>query len=130
LALNFEQFGEVSFGVRLCAEEALVIKINVLYPNRKNAKFDIGYYLEKHMPLSIQLLSPHPGYRGYSVERGINGLAPGVDAAYTIICYFMFDSIESFNAALAPHAATLQGDVPNYTDVQPIFQVSEVLISG
>jgi hypothetical protein len=45
-------------------------KISVLYPNQKNAQFDIEYYLEKHMPLSIKLLSAHPGYRGYSVERG------------------------------------------------------------
>ncbi len=108
---------------------ACTTKINVLNPNRKNTQFDIGYYLEKHVPLSIKLLSVHPGYRGYSVERGINGLVPGEDTAYAVICRFLFDSIESFNAALAPHAAVLQGDVPNFSHIQPIFLVSEVLIS-
>lgn len=107
-----------------------MIKVSVLYPNEKNARFDLRYYVDTHMPMSIRLLSTHPGYRGYSVERGVNGLIPGVDAAYTVICYFLFDSIESFNAALAPHAAVLQGDVQNFTDIKPIFQVSEILVSG
>jgi uncharacterized protein (TIGR02118 family) len=107
-----------------------MIKINVLYPNRKEARFDLAYYVDKHMPLSIKLLSAHAGYRGYSVERGISGLVPGEDARYAVICYFLFDSIEDFNAALAPHAEVLQGDIPNFTDIQPLFQVSEVVMSG
>jgi hypothetical protein len=28
-----------------------------------------------------------------------------------------------------PHAPELQGDIPNYTDLQPVIQISEVLIS-
>jgi hypothetical protein len=32
-------------------------------------------------------------------------------------------------AAFLPHAAELQGDIPNYTDVESIIQVSDVLIS-
>jgi uncharacterized protein (TIGR02118 family) len=45
------------------------------------------------------------------------------------MCHFSFDSLESFMAAFSAHAATLQGDVPNYTDVQPVIQVNEVLLS-
>jgi hypothetical protein len=33
-------------------------------------------------------------------------------------------------AAFTPHAAALQGDIPNYTDVTPTIQFNEVLISG
>jgi len=32
-------------------------------------------------------------------------------------------------AAFLPHATRLQGDLPNYTDIKPVIQVSEVLIS-
>jgi len=28
----------------------------------------------------------------------------------------------------APHAAELQGDAPNYTNIQPVVQISEVLM--
>jgi hypothetical protein len=32
-------------------------------------------------------------------------------------------------AAFMPHAEVLQGDMPNYTDIEPVIQISEVLIS-
>jgi len=82
--------------------EAWVIKISILYPNNKNVRFDMGYYIEKHMPLAIKLLSVHPGFKGVSVERGLGGAAPGTDAAYVAMCHFLFDSVENFGAALSP----------------------------
>ena len=104
-------------------------KISILYPNKKGARFDMRYYVETHMPLSIELLSAHPGFKGVSVERGLAGAEPGSEAAYVAICHFSFDSMESFMGAFTPHAAKLRGDMPNYTDIQPLIQVSEVLIS-
>ncbi len=106
-----------------------MIKISILYPNIDGARFDLRYYIEEHMPLSIGLLSAHPGYRGVSVEKGIGGAAPGSRAAYVAMCHFMFDSADNFLAAFMPHAEKLQGDIPNYTNVEPIIQVNEVLIS-
>jgi uncharacterized protein (TIGR02118 family) len=89
----------------------------------------MGYYIEKHMPLAIELLSAHTGFRGVSVERGLSGSVPGSDAAYVAMCHFLFDSLENFMAAFAANAATLQGDMSKYTDLEPVIQVSEVLIS-
>jgi uncharacterized protein (TIGR02118 family) len=106
-----------------------MVKVSILYPNTKGSHFDLRYYVDKHMPLSIELLSKHPGWRGVSVEHGVSGGAPGSDAAYVAMCHFLFDSAESFMAAFTPHAAALQGDVPNYTDVTPVIQFNEVLIS-
>ncbi len=106
-----------------------MIKISILYPNTPGARFDMDYYVKKHMPMSIELLGTHPGFKSVSVERGLGGAAPGTDAAYTAMCHFHFDSVESFMAAFSPNAATLQADIPNYTDVVPIIQVNEVLIS-
>ena len=39
-----------------------------------------------------------------------------------------FDSAEVFVTAFAPHTAELQGDAPNYTNIQPVVQISEVLM--
>lgn len=36
---------------------------------------------------------------------------------------------QNFMAAFTPHAAVLQGDMPNYTDIEPVIQINEVLIS-
>jgi len=89
----------------------------------------MGYYIDTHMPLSIGFLSAHPGFKGVSVERGLGGAVPGTDAAYTAMCHFLFNSAEDFMAAFMPHAAVLQGDMPNYTDIEPVIQISEVIIS-
>lgn len=103
-----------------------MIKISILYPN--TGRFDMDYYLDKHMPRSIELLSKGKGYKGVSVERGLGGAAPGSPPAHVAMCHYLFDTSNDFMAAFLPHAAELQGDMPNYTDIEPIIQISEVAI--
>lgn len=103
-----------------------MIKISILYSN--TGKFDIDYYLGKHMPRSIELLSQGKGYRGVSVERGLGGASPGSVPAYVAMCHYLFDTADDFMAAFLPHAAELQGDMPNYTDIETVIQISEVAI--
>jgi uncharacterized protein (TIGR02118 family) len=106
-----------------------MVRISILYPNNKSSRFDLDYYIGRHMPLAIKLLSAHPGFKGVSVEGGMGGATPGSEAAYFVMCHFSFDSVESFMAAFVPHAAVLQGDIPNYTDVAPVIQFNEILMS-
>ncbi|MBI4936969.1 MAG: EthD family reductase [Nitrosomonadales bacterium] len=104
-----------------------MIKISILYPN--NGRFDMGYYLNTHMPLSIKRISAGQGYQGVSVERGLGGASPGSAPAYVAMCHYLFDTADDFMAAFLPHAAELQGDMPNYTDIATIIQISEVAIN-
>ena len=106
-----------------------MIKISILYPNREGSRFDFGYYIDRHMPRSIELLSAHPAFRGVSVERGIAGEAPDRPPAYVAMCHFLFVSAEDFLQAFMPNAPELQGDMPNYTDILPTIQINEVLLS-
>lgn len=103
-----------------------MIKISILYPNNKAARFDMRYYLDTHMPMAIELLSAHPGFKGVSVARGLGGLVSGADATQVARCHFLFNSTESFMEAFTPHAAVLQRDIPNYTDIEPEIEVIEV----
>lgn len=105
-----------------------MIRINILYPNSENASFDYEYYLSKHMPLAISLLSKHAGYKGVAVEKGVAGVVPGSPPAFLAQCHFTFDSAEAFFEAFGPNAATLQGDIPNYTNSEAVIQISEVLL--
>jgi len=107
----------------------MTIKVSILYPNRPGARFDMRYYVETHMPRSIELLSAHPGFEGVSVERGAGGAEPGAAPAYVAMCHFAFRSAEDFLAAFMPHAPELQGDMRNYTDISPVIQFNEVLIA-
>ncbi|WP_163097632.1 EthD family reductase [Acidithiobacillus ferrianus] len=106
-----------------------MIRISILYPNNKDSRFDISYYVETHMPMSIKLLNAHPGFKGVSVEHGLGGAVPGSEPTYIAMCHFLFNSVEDFLAAFLPNAAVLQGDMPNYTDIEPVIQFNEVLIS-
>jgi uncharacterized protein (TIGR02118 family) len=104
-------------------------RISVFYPNREGATFDFDYYVHRHMPLSIDLLSKHAGFQGVSVERGVGGARPNSPPVFVAICHFLFDSAQDFVAAFLPHAEQLQDDIQNYTNIEPVIQFNEVLIS-
>jgi len=106
-----------------------MIKIVIMYPNKEDTRFDMPYYIEKHMPRSIALLSTHAGFRGVTVERGVGGAVPGSPPEYVAMCQYLYNSAEDFLDAFMPHAEELQGDIPNYTNVQPLIQINEVLIT-
>lgn len=105
-----------------------MIKVSILYPNSAESAFDLDYYIQKHMPRSIQLLSAHPGFRSVTIERGIGGAEPGSSPGYVAACFYTFDSAESFISAFTPHAAELQADTTNYTDITPEIQFNQILI--
>ena len=101
-----------------------MIKLSVLYPNGDGSRFDMDYYCGRHVPMVRQKFGS--ACRGVSVERGISGAAPGTPPAFLAMGHLLFDSVEMFQAAFAPHAQAIMADLPNYTNVQPIVQISEV----
>jgi uncharacterized protein (TIGR02118 family) len=101
-----------------------LIKVSVLYPNTAGCKFDMDYYLNRHMPMVQQKLGP--ACRRIAVEEGIAGGAPGAPANYVALGHLYFDSTDAFQTAFAPHAQAIMADIPNYTNTQPTIQISEV----
>lgn len=101
-----------------------MIKVSVLYPNSEGRTFDIAYYCSKHMPLVAKLVGT--ALKGMNVDEGIGGQTPGAPAPYLAIGHRLFKSVEAFQGSFTPHAATIVGDIPNYTNIQPIFQISAV----
>jgi uncharacterized protein (TIGR02118 family) len=104
-----------------------VITVSVLYPNKDGAKFDLTYYLNKHITMVKRVLGP--ALKGVTVEQGVGGATPGSKAAYSTVCHLRFDSVQSFQAAFGPHAESIMKDVPNYSSVEPVVQISEVKLS-
>lgn len=105
-----------------------MIKVSVIYPNTEGCRFDFGYYCTKHMPMVKDKLGD--ACQGIAVDRGIAGGAPGSRPAYVAMAHLFFDSTDAFQQAFGPHAAAILADIPNYTDVQPVIQISEVLINA
>ncbi len=79
------------------------------------------------MPMAMEKLGL--SLKGVSIEHGVSGAQPGTQPAYIVMCNYTFDSAEAFLAAFMPHAQALQGDIPNYTDIVPVIQFSEILMS-
>jgi uncharacterized protein (TIGR02118 family) len=101
-----------------------MIKVSVLYPHSGSASFDMNYYLAKHMPMVKEKLGA--ACKSMAVEQGVAGGAPGAPPTYIAMGHLYFDSAEAFQAAFTPHAAAIMGDIPNYTKIQPVIQISEV----
>jgi uncharacterized protein (TIGR02118 family) len=101
-----------------------MIKVSVLYPNEKGKKFDMDYFLNTHLPLVGEKLGA--ALKGTAAEQGLGGGEPGSPPTYIAMVHMNFDSLEAFQSAFGPHAETIMADVPNYTDIQPVFQISEV----
>ena|SRR5262245_45405094 len=104
-----------------------MIKVSVLYPQKDGARFDMNYYVTSHMPMVRQKLGA--ACKGVAVEQGLAGATPGAPPAYAAMGHLLFDSVEAFQAAFGPHATTIMADIPNYTNVEPVIQISDVKLS-
>jgi uncharacterized protein (TIGR02118 family) len=101
-----------------------MIKISVLYPYRKGAAFDMEYYVSRHMPMVRDKLGA--ACKGIAVEQGLSGGAPGSEPPFVALGHVLLESAQALETAFAPHASTFMADIPNYTAIEPIVQISEV----
>jgi uncharacterized protein (TIGR02118 family) len=101
-----------------------MIKVSVFYPNTQGSTFDMKYYTAKHMPMVQSKLGA--ACKRIEVDQGLAGGAPGTAPAYAAIGHLFFDSMDAFQSAFRPVANAILADIPNYTNVQPALQISEI----
>lgn len=95
----------------------------VLYPI--DHKFDLDYYLNTHMPLVAKTWTPE----GLTSWKVLQFKAPG--SIYQIQCTLEFTSAEAVQGAMASAGAPqIMGDIPNFTDAQPVIVAGEVVGSS
>ena len=102
-----------------------MIKVTILYPNGDGKTFDMDYYSSKHMPLIASLLGD--SLKLITIDKGIAGTTPDTQVPFLAIGYLYFDKLSEYQNSFAPHAEKIIGDIPNYTNIQPVVQISEVL---
>ena len=64
----------------------------------------------------------------YTIDKGLAGGGPGAPATYVGMCHIFCDSVEDFQKGFGPHMQEIMGDIPNYTDLAPVIQISEVVV--
>ncbi|WP_184714717.1 EthD family reductase [Caulobacter sp.] len=95
----------------------------VLYPAVEGAKFDETYYTEVHIPLAQEAFAP-TGLIGVQILKGLSG-AGGAPAPYRMMVNLTFRDMAALQASLGgPRGAEVTADVANFTDIQPVAQIS------
>ena len=92
-----------------------MIKASVMYPTGDNATFDMNYYKTTHMDIVDRTINP----ARWDIESGLDG-------PYHAIGNLYFDTMEAFQAGMG-EAGEAQADVPNFTNITSVVQVSQIV---
>ena len=101
-----------------------MIKVSVMYPNSEGAKFDNDYYATTHIPMVTELLGS--ALKVGEINVGLAGGEPNSPAPFIAMGHMTFNSVEEFQSSFGPNASKIMGDLPNFTDIQPQIQISEI----
>jgi len=99
--------------------------LTTYYKNLEGKRFDLDYYLAHHLPL-IQKLAGG-ALKRVAVNRGIAGGEPDFKPMYLVVAHLHFEDMNAFQNSLLLHFAEIMRDVPNYTDIEPVFEISETV---
>jgi len=104
--------------------EVGMFKVAVLYPNGDDKTFDMDYYEKKHMPMVAGFLGKNLKF--YEIEKGIAGRSPNEKPPFVAIGYFYINDVAEYNKAIAQNRDAVISDFKNYTNIQPVVQISEI----
>ncbi len=94
-----------------------MLRVSVFYPSGEGATFDHDYYKATHVPMAVAAW----GLPGAQIDKGVNG-------PYVAAVHFEFESMAAMQAAMgSPDTAKVMADVPNYTNITPVMQISEIV---
>ncbi len=96
----------------------------VAYPIQQGGTFNFEYFATHHVPMFARLLGEN--CVRFEVHRSL--ASPGAPAPrFIAIAYFWLTSGEAFGAALAQHGKEIYSDIPQFTDIEPVREWSEVV---
>jgi len=101
-----------------------MFKVAILYSNGEGKTFDMDYYEKKHMPMVAGFLSKNLKF--YEIDKGIAGRTPNDKVPYLAVGYFYIKDVAEYNKAIGKNIDAIINDFKNYTNIQPIIQISEV----
>lgn len=102
-----------------------MVKVTILYPNSDGKTFDMDYYSQKHMPMLDSLFGDT--LKHIAIDQGIAGRTPDEPIPYLAVGYLYFDTLADYEKVFGPNAEKIISDIPNYTNIQPVIQISEIV---
>ena len=104
-----------------------MVRVTVLFPNEEGKKFDHDYFQNKHLPMVARLLTPLGMVSG-GCDKGISGPDPSAPPPYALISHLEFNTVDEVHEAFKAAGREVMGDVPNFTDISPVIQISEIAV--
>ncbi len=101
------------------------VVVTVSYPFKAGSRFDLDYYMNRHMPMVSELWGPE-GLAEAHVLQG-TGTPAGEPAPVGVTALLHFASLRAFKSAGKKHGAAVMGDIKNFTDIEPVIQFNAVL---
>ncbi len=94
-----------------------MIRVSVYYPAGEGSTFDLDYYKVKHREIVMRVL----GCDKFEIDKAVSGPNMAVGHLY-------FSSMEAMQQAMGnPDGAEAMTDVPNFTNVEPVIQIGELV---
>ena len=103
-----------------------MIRVSLLYPNQPGSTFDQNYFANKHIPMAKQRLETL-GLVRLEIDRGISAADPDSAAPFVAVEHLTFNSVDEVHEAFKAVGREVMGDIPNYTDIKPQVQISEIV---
>lgn len=112
-----------------------MIRMTSMYPATEGGYFDHEYYATVHLKMNLDLCGPF-GLKRVQVWKGVStpefellkqGQPPTAPAKFVCVGHYDFETIEGYVQAVAAHGEELGADIPEYTNITPIFQVGELV---
>ena len=94
-----------------------MIRVSVMYPKTEGASFDMEYYKTTHYEIVDRTMKP----TRWEIDSGING-------PYEAVGHLFYDSMEAMQAGMGDAAEAL-ADGPNYTTIEAVVQISNIVES-
>ena len=104
--------------------EVGTFRVAILYPNGDDKTFDMDYYEKKHMPMVAGFIGKNLKF--YEIDKGISGRTPNDKPPFMAIGYFYITDVAEYNKAIAQNRDAIISDFKNYTNIQPVVQISEI----
>lgn len=99
----------------------------VTYPIKEGGTFDLDYFAGTYVPMFVGLLGDN--CTRFEVRKGLE--APGAPAPmYVCVANFWVQSGEEFGRVLAQHGDRIYGDIPKFTNIEPVRGWDEVVSSS
>ena len=62
----------------------------------------------------------------YEIDNGIAGRTPNEKVPYLAVGYFYVKDVAEYNKAIGKNRDAVISDFKNYTNIQPVVQISEI----